>query len=137
VLGLNKAAKYYYTTGWHEPCTVTEFAINKAAWESLPADLQAIVYNACATTNLLMHSEAEAVNATALDEMVATGTETRVLPADVVAALHKEMEGVYAELASGDPVFAKVMKSYFDFKKTHDKWAQISEEVWHSQLRNA
>jgi TRAP-type mannitol/chloroaromatic compound transport system substrate-binding protein len=135
VLGLNKAAKYYYTTGWHEPCTVTEFAIHKPAWESLPADLQAIVTNACASTNLIMHSEAEAVNAVAMDEMVAGGTITKTLPLDVVEALRKEMDGVYEELASGDPVFTKVMESYFDFKKTHDKWASMSEEVWHSQLR--
>lgn len=137
VLGLNKAAKYYYTTGWHEPCTVTEFAINKTAWESLPQDLKDIVYHACASSNLAMHSHAEAVNGIALDEMVASGTETRTLPLDVVAALRREMDGVYEELAGGDPVFAKVMKSYFDFKEKHDKWASLSEGVWHSQLRGA
>ena len=66
-----------------------------------------------------------------------SGTETRTLPIDVVESLRKEMDGVYEELASSDPVFTKVMESYFDFKKTHDKWAALSEGVWHSQLRNA
>ena len=42
-LGLHKAAKYYYTTGWHESATVSELLINKAAWDKLPADLKAIV----------------------------------------------------------------------------------------------
>src|SRR5687768_11311394 len=47
-MGLNKAAKFYHTTGWHETATVSELLINKAAWDKLPKDLQAIVENACA-----------------------------------------------------------------------------------------
>src|SRR5512141_204826 len=42
-LGLHRAAKYYYTTGWHETATASELIVNKAKWASLPADLQAIV----------------------------------------------------------------------------------------------
>ena len=49
-LGLHKAAKYYYTTGWHESATVSELLINKAAWDKLPKDLQAIVSNAAAAS---------------------------------------------------------------------------------------
>ena len=52
-LGLQKAAKYYYTTGWHETATVSELLINKAAWEKLPTDLQAIVENAAAACNVI------------------------------------------------------------------------------------
>ncbi len=47
-LGLQRAAKYYYTTGWHETATASELIVNKAKWASLPADLKAIVENACA-----------------------------------------------------------------------------------------
>jgi TRAP-type mannitol/chloroaromatic compound transport system substrate-binding protein len=47
-LGLQKVAKYYYTTGWHEMATVSEVAINKNAWAKLPSDIKAIVENACA-----------------------------------------------------------------------------------------
>ena len=52
-LGLHKAAKYYYTTGWHETATVSELLINKAAWDKLPKDLQAIVENAAAACNVI------------------------------------------------------------------------------------
>lgn len=136
-LGLNKAAKYYYTTGWHEPTTVTEFAINKKAWNSLPKDLQQTVMTACAAANMVAHSWSEANNAQAFEEFINTGTEARVLPDDVISGLKKAMDGVYEELASKDPVFKKVMESYFSFKKTHDKWARMSEGVWHAKLRNA
>ena len=31
-LGLHRAAKYYYTTGWHESATVSELIVHKAKW---------------------------------------------------------------------------------------------------------
>ncbi|MEM7023013.1 MAG: TRAP transporter substrate-binding protein [Pseudomonadota bacterium] len=137
ILGLNKAAKYYYTTGWHEPTTVTEFAINKAAWDSLDDELKAIVQNAAAACNVVSHSWAEANNAAALKEFAETGTEIRVLPDDVIAGLKAEMGPVYEELAAEDEMFAKVMNDYFAFKAEHDIWATASEEVWHSKLRGS
>jgi TRAP-type mannitol/chloroaromatic compound transport system substrate-binding protein len=137
ILGLNKAAKFYYTTGWHEPTTVTEFAINKAAWDKLPDDLKMIVQTACAATNLLSHSWSEANNATALKEFIAEGIQVKVLPDDVVAGLKKEMGPVYEELAANDATFKKVMDAYFAFKEDHDFWASRSEAVWHASLRDA
>jgi len=137
ILGLQNAAEYYYTTGWHEPTTVTEFAINKGAWDALPADLKAIVQSACAACNVISHSWAEANNAAALEEFRAGGTKVRTLPTDVVKALRAEMDPVYEELAAEDPQFKKVMESYFAFKETHDVWAEASEKVWHSELRGA
>ena len=137
ILGLNNAAKYYYTTGWHEPTTITELAINKAAWDSLDDDLKAIVENAAAACNVVSHSWAEANNAAALKEFEAGGTELRTLPKDVVDALKTEMGPVYDELAADDPLFKKVMDNYFAFKEEHDVWAAASEAVWHSELRDA
>lgn len=137
ILGLNKAARYYYTTGWHEPTTCTELAINKGVWAKLPDDLKAIVENAAMACNLAGHSWAEANNAIALKEFEAGGTELRTLPADVIAGLKKEMGPVYDELAAKDALFKKVMDNYFAFKANHDIWARASEQVWHSQLRNA
>lgn len=137
ILGLNKAAKYYYTTGWHEPTTCTELGINKAAWEKLPEELKAIVENAAMACNIAGHSWAEANNAAALKEFAATGTEIKTLPTDVVAALKTEMTPVYDDLASADPLFKKVMDNYFAFKKEHDVWANASEKVWHNELRDA
>lgn len=137
ILGLNTAAKYYYTTGWHEPTTVTELSINKAAWDGLSPELQAIVENAAAACNVISHSWAEANNAAALKEFEANGTELRVLPDDVITALKDAMGPVYEGLADDDAEFKKVMDSYFAFKEEHDVWAAASEAVWHSKLRDA
>ncbi len=138
ILGLQNAAKHYYTTGWHEPTTVTEFAINKAAWESLPDDLKQIVINACQACNLASHSWAEANNAAAFKSFLEEdGVTAHILPDDIIAALKTAMVEVYDELSSGDETFKKVMDSYFAFKAEHDGWAQMSEGVWHGKLRGA
>ena len=135
ILGLNNAATYYYTTGWHEPTTVTELTVSKPAWDGLAPDLQAIVRNAAAACNVISHSWAEHHNAIVLKEFQDGGTELRTLPREVVDGLRAEMGPVYDELAAEDPMFKKVMDSYFAFKTLHDVWARASEEVWHNELR--
>jgi TRAP-type mannitol/chloroaromatic compound transport system substrate-binding protein len=47
-VGLRKAAKFYYTTGWQETAIVSELLINRAAWQKVLRDHQAIVENAAA-----------------------------------------------------------------------------------------
>ena len=87
-LGLHKVAKYYYTTGWHEMATASELIINKAKWNSLPADLKAIVENACAACNVISEAWCQKNNAEAMEDLVKNqGVIAQPLPDDVVKAL--------------------------------------------------
>ncbi len=65
-LGLYRAARYYYSPGWHEPGPTLELTINRKAWQSLPKDLQMIIENAAAASNVWMLSQFEARNLEAL-----------------------------------------------------------------------
>ncbi|MGE0856281.1 MAG: TRAP transporter substrate-binding protein, partial [Hyphomicrobiaceae bacterium] len=87
-LGLHNAAKYYYTTGWHEPANTTELLISLAAWEKLPGDLKEMVKVAAMACNVESLSWSEANNADALADLVTNhGVKTGVLPPEVVAKL--------------------------------------------------
>ncbi|WP_289034121.1 TRAP transporter substrate-binding protein [uncultured Roseibium sp.] len=131
-LGLQNAAKYYYTTGWHEPSNATELLVNKAAWESLPADLQAIVQSAAMACNLESHTWCEANNAAALVDLVENyGVTADVLPADVVTKLKEVTLETLAAGAAADPTTKKVHDAFMAFKKEHDMWSQISEKPYH------
>ncbi|MBD8875519.1 TRAP transporter substrate-binding protein [Roseibium polysiphoniae] len=131
-LGLQNAAKYYYTTGWHEPSNATELLVNKAAWESLPADLQAIVQSAAMACNLESHTWCEANNAAALVDLVENyGVTADVLPADVVTKLKEVTLETLAAGAEADPATKKVHDAFMAFKKEHDMWSQISEKPYH------
>ena len=46
-LSLQKAAKFYHTTGWHKPATTGELVIGAAAWEKLPATSIAAWFPSC------------------------------------------------------------------------------------------
>ncbi|MFJ5489631.1 ABC transporter substrate-binding protein, partial [Hansschlegelia beijingensis] len=134
--GLQKAAKYYYTTGWHEPNNVTELTINQAAWDSLPDDLKAVVRSAATTCNLISHTWCEATNAEALDDLVKNqGVIAGPLPKDVVEGLRATTKKTLDGLAASDPKIKKVYDAFLAFKEKHDRWAGVSEAVYQGQIR--
>jgi len=134
-LGLQKAAKYYYTTGWHESATVSELLINKAAWDTLPKDLQTIVSNAAAACNVISESWCQKANAEAMDDLVnKQKVIARPLPAEVIQALRLETEKVLAEAVAKDPMTKKVHDSYMAFMAKYKDWSAVSEGAYHNSV---
>ncbi len=135
-LGLHKAAKYYYTTGWHESATVSELLINKAAWQKLPKDLQAIVSNAAAACNVISEGWCQKANSEAMEDLIKNQKViARPLPDAVIAALRQETNKVLAEAVAADALTKKVHTSYMEFKAKFDRWAEVSEEAYHGKVR--
>jgi TRAP-type mannitol/chloroaromatic compound transport system substrate-binding protein len=133
-LGLQKAAKNYYTTGWHETATVSELLINKAAWEKLPKDLQAIVENACAACNVISEGWCQRTNAEAMEDLVKNqGVIARPLPDDVVKALREATNKVLAD-GIKDPLTKKVHDSYMAYMAKYKAWSAYSEKVYHDKI---
>jgi TRAP-type mannitol/chloroaromatic compound transport system substrate-binding protein len=135
-LGLQKVAKHYYTTGWHETATVSELVISKPAWAKLPPDLKAIVENACAACNAISEAWCQKNNAEAFEDLVQNqGVIAQPLPDAIVDELRKANTRVLDEAIAKDPVAKKVHDSYFAFKAKYDKWAALSEGVYHAKIR--
>lgn len=135
-LGLHKAAKNYYNTGWHEPSTTTELMINKKAYDKLPKDIQGIIQHVARSANITAHTSAEALNGDALADLIQNhGVKVSQLPTDVIEALRKKTTTVLEAGASADPVTRKVHKSFMAFKKKHDKWANSSERQFATRVR--
>ncbi|MFN3459733.1 MAG: TRAP transporter substrate-binding protein [Oceanibaculum sp.] len=134
-LGLQKAAKFYYTTGWHEPATTGELAISLPAWEKLPADIKEMVKVASMACVMDSVAWSEAVNGDALTELVEKeGVIARQLPAPVIARLKEVTFDTLATEAAKDPMTKKVHDSFMAFKAKHDKWSSISEGPWQSTI---
>lgn len=128
-LGLQKAAKYYYTTGWHEPNNVTELLIGKAAWDSLPADLQGIVKTAAMACNVESNAWCDATNAEAMKDLVDNfDVIAKPLPDAVVAKLREVTEEVLEEGAAADPKTRKIHDAYMAFKSQYGNWAGTADE---------
>jgi TRAP-type mannitol/chloroaromatic compound transport system substrate-binding protein len=135
-LGLQRAAKYYYTTGWHETATSSELIINKAKWNSLPPDLKAIVENACAACNVISEAWCQKNNAEAMEDLIKNhGIIASPLPDDVVKALRAATDKILAEAVAKDAVTKKVHDSYMAYKAKYDEWADRSETIYHTKIR--
>jgi TRAP-type mannitol/chloroaromatic compound transport system substrate-binding protein len=130
-LGLHQVAKYYYYPGWHEPGSMLEVVVNKDAFNSLPADLQAIVTTAARAANQDMLDEYTARNNAALRELVEVhGVDVRKLPDDVLIALHRASDEAIADLVAGDPQAEKVYQSFRAFLDNVTAYHHISEQAY-------
>jgi TRAP-type mannitol/chloroaromatic compound transport system substrate-binding protein len=128
-LGLHTVSRYYYYPGWHEPGPTLEAIVNKDAWESLPADLQAMVEAATRMINEDMLSEFTARNNAALRTLVDDhGVELRRLP--VLARLRELSAEVVAETAKGDPLAERIYESYMEFAADVRSYHRISEQAY-------
>lgn len=129
--GLHKAAKYYYYPGWQEPGPTLEFTVNKAAWDSLPDDLQAIVESAARSVHQDTLDEFTAKNNTALKTLVNEhGVQLRRLPDDVLIALREASTELVEEFSKGSPLAKRVYASWKAFKDDVNQWHKISEQAY-------
>ena len=126
--GFHKVAKHYYYPGWDEGGPTLECIVNKEAYESLPKDLQTIVDIAASATNDSMLAEFMARNAFALEQIERMDDiKISPFPKDVMGAFKQASEEIIAEIVDKDPKFAKIYKSFSDYKNTVEKWTKISE----------
>ena len=129
--GLYKAAKFYYYPGWHEPGSMMEYTVNKAAFEALPKDLQAIVKVASRAANQDMLDEYTSRNNQALQELVKKhGVEVRAYPDDVLQKLKGLSVEVLEELAAKDPMSKKVYESFKAYRDNVVQYHKISEQAY-------
>lgn len=135
ILGLPKAAKFYYYPGWHEPGATLELMINKKAWQELPEDLQEMIRVLAKEIDGDIHSEWLARDAEYLQKIKSEGkVEFREFPADVLTALHKQSEIVKDEIAATSPLAKKIYASYTKFQKAYDSHYKVSQWAFNKSI---
>ncbi|WP_027591906.1 TRAP transporter substrate-binding protein DctP, partial [Pseudomonas sp. RL] len=115
--GIHKAAKYYYYPSWAEPQAAIELLINKAAWDELPADLQAILEEAARGSLQLMIDEYVYNNAKALQELQKQGVILKKFPDTVLAALQQQSEQVMDKFAAESDLNQRIWTSMKQFRE--------------------
>ncbi len=130
-LGLHEVARYYYYPGWHEPGSMLEFIVNQDAYNQLPADLQAIVKYATRAVNQDMLDEYTARNNRALQTLIEEhNVQLRAFPDDVLLKLKQSADQIYGEMATKDPMTAKVYASFRAFLDDVSEYHRISEQAY-------
>ncbi len=129
--GLHKAAKYYYYPGWQEPGPGLECIINREAWESLPADLQALVEVTCQSITTDMAAEYTHGNATSLQQVMDdSNIDVRPFPDEVLQHLKRIAREIVDEMAENDPAIAKISKPYYEYLEMMQPNTHISEKAY-------
>ena len=137
-LGLHKAAKYYYTTGWHETATVSELLINKAAWDKLPKDLQAIVENAAAACNVISEAWCQRTNAEAMEDLIKNqGVIARPLPDEVVKRCARRPTRCSPRPPPRTRSRRRCTTRTWPTRRKYDAWAGYSEKPYHDKILTA
>jgi TRAP-type mannitol/chloroaromatic compound transport system substrate-binding protein len=129
--GLDRAAKYYYYPGWHEPGTQLELLVNAKAWAELPPDLQKIIENAAAGASLFMYGMIEVENAKAFRALKDSGhVELIRFPPDVLKKLSDMTETALAAEAEKNGDFTRIWKAYETFRADHLEWEAVTEKAY-------
>ncbi|WP_439559988.1 TRAP transporter substrate-binding protein [Roseinatronobacter sp.] len=114
-LGFHQVRKHYYTSSFIEPGLATELVVDKAKYQELPANLQAIIRDACQAEYDEVPSEFYANDPIALADMVDNHGVIvhREWPESILesgaAASRELLEEI---LDSADPLSKRVAESY-------------------------
>jgi TRAP-type mannitol/chloroaromatic compound transport system substrate-binding protein len=129
-LGLYRVAPFYYYPGFNKPNGTGECIVALKVWETLSAELKAIVAHACATEANYALAEMERLNAQALAALVADhGVKLSAFPEDLVASARQQATDVVGEIASRSAIAGKVHASYAQFRERTAPWSRISIEA--------
>lgn len=136
--GLDRAAKYYYYPGWHEPSTQLELIVNKRAYEALPEHLRLIIEKAAIAAGVALHSQMEMENARTYAQLRESGhVEMVEFPQEVLAALYDSTRLAMDEEAAKDEKFKTVRDNYESFRREFDAWDDVTEDAYRQFFNRA
>jgi TRAP-type mannitol/chloroaromatic compound transport system substrate-binding protein len=122
-LGFYQIAKNNYYPGWHQQVSVSELLMNKAAWEALPDQYQAMIELGAGESIHYTYAETEAMNPAAMNEMLEKyGVTNQRWTDEQLAAFETAWHDVLQEQSAADPVFKKVADSYLAWRQEYKTW---------------
>ena len=136
-LGFQKVAKHYYYPGWWEGGAQLDFYINKAAFNALPKEYQAIVETAASHAHTEMQARYDARNPAALKRLVAGGAKLAAFPKPVMDSAFKSAMELYTELNDTNPAWKKIYTDYSAFRKDQNLWFRFTEATFDRYMQSA
>jgi len=120
-MGFWRHAKYYYSTGWHEPGTALELFVNKKQWDGL-------VEQCAYSTNVVMLSEFQARSAPILQQFVEKhGVIIKRLSDEQLQKIAEVAAEVLQEITASDAMSKKVFESMNKFRTEQKAYSDVAE----------
>lgn len=127
IMGLPKAAPYYYYPGWWEPGATYELQVNLEQWQLLPPEYQTILQVAASNTNITMLAQYNARNGKVLKRLKESGTKFRPFQQEIMEAAYQEAFEIYDEYATKDATFSEVYQQWKTFRAEVYQWILDNE----------
>jgi len=126
-LGFNKVAPFYYYPGWWEGGPEVDFFVNQKAFDSLSSEYKAIIEAASAQASQDMLAKYDALNPTALKQLVAAKTKVLPFSQDVLTASYKASLEVFAANDAKSPEWKKIYADLRAFQRDQVLWFRFAE----------
>ncbi len=121
-LGFYQIAKHYYFPGWHQQSSVLELLMNKAKFEGLSKQHQAMIEITCGNSVKDILARGEFLQAGALKALKAKGVTIHRWSPEFLATVKKAWEAVQAEQAAKDPLFKEILAHITAFRSEYAVW---------------
>ena len=130
ITGVYKVAPLYYAPGFNKPNGTGEGLVSIRAWEALPADLRAIVAEACRLEHATALADAAWQNAQALATLIAVhGTRVVFFPDSLVDAARPIARELIGEIGRTSPVAGRIVGSYNAMLERSRAWSGLSANM--------
>ena len=126
-LGFNKVAPFYYYPGWWEGGPEVDFYINRKAFDGLSAENKAIVEAASALAHNDMLAKYDALNPTALKQLVSAKTRLMPFSQSILDASFKASMAVFEENNAKSPEWKKIYADMRGFQRDQVLWFRFAE----------
>jgi TRAP-type mannitol/chloroaromatic compound transport system substrate-binding protein len=128
-LGFHRVVQTYHYPGWWEPGALLSFYVSRAAYDGLPALYREALEAAALEANARMMAEYDAVNAPALDRLVAGGVRLVPFPDDVMRAASDAARDLL-DGGAGSGGYGALLESYRRFQDASDRYFGSAERAY-------
>lgn len=123
-LGFYQIAKFNYYPGWHQQSTTNEILVNRAKWNELDKQKQAIFEISCKANLGVELAEGEALQPAAMIANEKDGVTNVTWPDSVLDQLRGAWQEVLAEEIAANPDVKKLWDSYSAFHESYKIWGE-------------
>ena len=127
-LGFGQVAKFYYYPGFQEIAPSSDLLINQRAWDGLPKAYQSMLEVASAEAWAATAAKYDVLNPPALRRLVAGGTQLRPYPREVMTALYRAAQELYAEIGAQNARFKRIHEHWDKFRLEQVQWFRVAED---------
>jgi TRAP-type mannitol/chloroaromatic compound transport system substrate-binding protein len=75
-----------------------------------------------------MMARYDSLNPNALRRLIASGTQLRFFPREVLMACYRETQEFYAEKAASNPRFGRIHRGWEAFRRDQTQWFRLAED---------